>query len=463
MARRMVTAGAVLISFAVGLEMTVTSAAAPTMARELHGFTLFSWIFAAYTAAMTVTVPLWGKLADLYGRRLCILISVSLFGAGCIGAGLSQSMFELIGWRVVQGAAGGAFTPLAAILLADTWPLEKRPKVQGLIVAVGGAASVLGPALGGLIVHWLSWRWVFFITLPGLAIALILLLTALPKNWERKPGHPDYMGAVLFALLLGSGLVVLHQGQDMAWFRTLSWWIPVAAGLLWLSLAVLFWKAERRAAHPLLPLTLFRVRFFSTSVLAFFLASIMLYGALTYLPLFGQEVRGLAPAQSAHLLTPLMVAWVGLSGVAAWLALRVGFRLTTLLAAVCGMAGYGILMISSATTPFWITATGSGLIGLTGAFCLTPLIMGTQASIPKEEVGSGTATLLLARNVGASGGVTFMGLVMGLAGGHAAGITAVFTVGLGAATFLLLTSLAVPRRPEQVNRAEDPASPRCPE
>jgi len=455
-ARRMATAGAVLLSFTAGFELTVTSTAAPTIVKELGNLELFSWIFAAYSAAMTLSVPFWGKLADRYGRRICITVSILGFAIATAGAGLSTTVPMLIGWRFIEGLFGGAFTALGSIVMADLWPLEKRPKTQALIVVASGTASIVGPAFGAFLVHSLSWRWCFYVTLPGLGIALLLFLFSLPKWTNRKKRPIDLMGIALFAPLLGVILVSLDQALFL-----------VQHGL-WLAAAVLgiaivgwlFFRQERRAHDPLIPLNLFRIRFFTAANVIILLTGISVYGAIAYLPLFGQHVSGFSTAQAAHLLTPLGICWVGLSSLSSFLALRWNFRVTTIIGATGALLGFSIFLIPGLNENFLWMAAGSVGIGICGAFCLPPLVIGCQSELPKEQMGVGTSALLFARNIGSSAGVAVMGLWIGHTASSSTSTSSVqpsavmhaFTVGLVISAIMLIAAFFVPKH---VNENQD--------
>ena len=458
-ARYMATAGSVLLSFTAGFELTVTSTAAPAIVKDLGRVELFSWIFAAYSAAMTLSVPFWGKLADRYGRRICIAVSIIGFAIATAGAGLSTSVPMLIGWRFVEGIFGGAFTALGSIVMADLWPLEKRPKTQALIVVASGTASIVGPAFGAFLVHSLSWRWCFYVTLPGLGIALLLFLLSLPKWTDRKKRPIDYIGIALFAPLLGVLLISLDQiiflGQHWVWM--------VAAIALLGGLGFTFFRQENRAHDPLVPLKLFRIPFFTASNVIILLTGISVYGAIAYLPLFGQHVSGFTTAKAAHLLTPLGICWVGLSSLSSFLALRWNFRVTTIIGAVGALVGFAFFLTPGLNESFLWMAIGSVGIGICGAFCLPPLVIGCQSEIPKDQLGVGTSALLFARNIGSSAGVALMGLWIGHAatsGGKSdavssSSVTHAFTVGLVVSALMLIAACFVPKH---VSQKETPES-----
>src|SRR5256714_8242196 len=244
------------------LDTTIVGTAMPTIIGKLGGINLYSWVFSAYLLTSTTTVPIYGKLADLYGRKPIFIIGSSLFLLGSVASGAAQSMEQLIIFRAVQGVGAGAVLPIVLTIIGDIFTLEERARVQGLFSGVWGLSSIVGPALGGLIVDHFSWHWVFYINLPFGLVSVLLVLTSLKEDVERKHHHLDYIGtlaltggvvALLFALLQG--------GTTWAWISLPSLGLFTAT----IVLLVLFIYVEHRAAEPILPLTLFNNRIISLS------------------------------------------------------------------------------------------------------------------------------------------------------------------------------------------------------
>ncbi|HEY5902054.1 MAG TPA: MFS transporter, partial [Anaerolineales bacterium] len=293
----LVTIGIMLSLFMASMESTVVATAMPTIVGQLGGLEHYSWVFSAFMLASTTTVPLYGKLSDLYGRRVLYVVAMALFLAGSVLSGMAQSMTGLVAARSLQGIGAGGIMPLAFILIGEMFTLRERARMQGFFSGVWGVSSIVGPLLGGFLVDQLSWRWVFYINvLPGLlAAGLVAFAWRDQKHTHEKPSV-DYAGAALLtlsvvALLLG--LVQLGSGE--------SWLLILLAVVLF---AALMW-VENRAADPVLPLRLFRDRLFATSVFHGVLTGWAMFGSISCIPLFVQSVLGTSATQAGITITPM--------------------------------------------------------------------------------------------------------------------------------------------------------------
>src|SRR5215212_951565 len=285
-----VTAGVMTGMFLAALEATVVGTAMPTVISSLGGLNQYSWVFSAYLITSTVTVPVWGKLSDLYGRRLFYQIGIAVFLLGSILSGISTSMTQLIAFRALQGLGAGALVPLGMTIIGDVYTLEERAKMQAVFSGVWGLSSVVGPVVGGFITDQLSWRWVFYINVPfGLAAAAIMQL-ALKEPRRRERPAIDYAGAAL--LMAAITLLMLALVEGGATLSTLLSARNVALTASALVLGVLFIWVERRAADPVVPLNLFRNRVVAVAVGAGFLAGVAMFGAISFVPLFAQGALG---------------------------------------------------------------------------------------------------------------------------------------------------------------------------
>ena len=299
--------GIMLSLFMSAIEATVVATAMPTIVSQLGGLAAYSWVFSAYMLTSTTTVPLYGKLSDLYGRRPLFFIAMTLFLIGSILCGMSQNMGQLIAFRALQGLGAGGLIPLAFIIIGDILPFAQRARMQGLFSGVWGVASIAGPLLGGFLVDQLSWRWVFYVNIiPGL-LAIALVGIAL-RDPVRAPGAAkpsvDYGGAIL----LTAGVVALLLG--LFELGTPTGWTLLALALI--LFAVLFW-VERRAVDPILPLPLFRDRLFAVAIAQGVLSGWAMFGSTNFVPLFGQGVLGLSATAAGTALTPMMLSWTAAS------------------------------------------------------------------------------------------------------------------------------------------------------
>ena len=408
--RRAVMAGVMTGMFLAALEATVVGTAMPTVIASLGGLNQYSWVFSAYLITSTVTVPVWGKLSDLYGRRLFYQLGIAVFLLGSILSGLSATMTQLIAFRAVQGLGAGALVPLGMTIIGDIFTVEERTKMQAYFSGVWGLSSVVGPVVGGLITDQLSWRWVFYINLPvGLAAAAIIGLALREPRRTTRPAI-DYAGAVLLTasitlLMLalvegGSSVAALLSPRNLALFAASA------------VLALVFAWVERRAVDPIVPFALFRNRVVAVAVAAGFLAGVAMFGVISFVPLFAQGALGATATEAGSLLMPLMLSWVSMSVVGGRLLLRVGYRPTCI-------AGFALLTIGLAllslfgrdTARAWLyldlVLVGAGL-GLT----MLTLLIAVQQSVARTQLGIVTSLNQFVRSIGGAVGVAVMGAVL---------------------------------------------------
>ncbi|WP_434348325.1 MDR family MFS transporter [Myxococcus virescens] len=400
--RPLTTLALALSLFMAALEATVVSTAMPTVVGELGGIQHYAWVFTAYMLSSTITVPIYGKLADLYGRKPVLLFGIVLFLVGSIASGLSTSMAMLIGFRTLQGLGAGAMQPVALTIIGDIYTLEERAKVQGAFSAVWGIAGLIGPITGGFIVKYLTWHWVFFINVPVGVGCLVLLLSYFHERVERKPQKLDYAGA---ALLTGWVVALLVGVQGVG---VNLWGLPVAAVLLAAFVAV-----ERKAAEPIIPMSIFKVPAIVISSIAGALFSAAMFGATTYVPLFVQGVLGGTPTEAGGMITPMIVGWPLAALVAGKLLLKTGFR--PLIVGGLGLTVVGTTLMAlllGPQAPKLVPEVAMGLFGIGMGFASTALLIAVQTSVGWELRGVATASNMFFRTIGGAIGVGLMGGVM---------------------------------------------------
>jgi EmrB/QacA subfamily drug resistance transporter len=401
-----VTIGVMTGMFIAALEATVVGTAMPTVIASLGGINHYSWVFTAYIVTSTVTVPVWGKLSDLYGRRLLYQAGIFVFLLGTLLSGLSTSMTQLIIFRAIQGLGAGALVPLGMTIIGDIFTLKERSRMQAFFGGVWGLSSVIGPVLGGFLTDQLSWRWVFFINLPIGIIAAAIIGFALKEPKLTEKPSVDYAGAGLLMVAISLMMLVLVESTSMTALLTTQNLLILAISII--LLAIFVW-VEKRAKDPMIPFELFRNKTVSVSVAAGFLAGVAMFGVISFVPLFAQGALGLTATQAGSLLMPLMLSWVSMSVLGGRLLLKIGYRIITIVGFVFLTIGFILLAIfqrDSARTWLYIDLilVGAGL-GLT----MLTLLIAVQQAVERNQLGIATSLNQFSRAIGGAFGVAIMG------------------------------------------------------
>jgi EmrB/QacA subfamily drug resistance transporter len=404
--RVVVVTGAIMLSlFLASMESTVVATGMPTIVSQLGGLEYYSWVFSAYMLASTTTVPLYGKLSDLYGRKPIYAAAMIIFLIGSLLCGFSQSMVQLVAARAVQGIGAGGLLPLAFIIIGDMFTLEQRARMQGLFSSVWGVSSVVGPLLGGFLVDQVSWHWIFFINIvPGL-IAGILVWQAWvdqPREGKTRPSV-DYAGA----FLLTAGVVVLLLG--LFELGTPVGWVLLVGAVL--AFALLGW-VERRAPDPVLPLSLFRDRLFIIACAHGILAGWAMFGSTAYIPLFVQAVLGTSATAAGATLTPLLIAWVIASIIGSRLLLKMGYRTLAVIGMVLLTIGSFMMSRISAGSSQLSLVIGLSLMGIGMGLSIPAFLIAVQSTVERRFLGTATSTLQFSRSIGGVLGVSVMGVAL---------------------------------------------------
>ena len=410
-----VTIGVMTGMFIAALEATVVGTAMPTVIASLGGLNHYSWVFSAYLVTSTVTVPVWGKLSDIYGRRLLYQIGIGIFLLGSILSGMSDTMTQLIIFRAIQGLGAGALVPLGMTIIGDIFTLEERARMQAYFSGVWGLSSVVGPIVGGFITDQISWRWVFYINLPvGILAALIIGFALKEPKLTKKP-KIDYAGAGVLMLAISLLMLVLVEGSASVavFFSTENILLFVSS----IVLLGLFAWIEKRASDPIIPFDLFKNRTISVSVGAGFLAGVAMFGAISFVPLFAQGALGSTATEAGSLLTPLMLSWVTMSVIGGRILLKVGFCTITLTGFVVLSAGFILLsMFQRDTARIWLYVD-LALIGAGLGLTMLTLLIAVQQAVERTKLGVATSLNQFSRAIGGAFGVAIMGafLTAGLA------------------------------------------------
>lgn len=389
------------------LENTIVGTAMPTVIASLGGIEIYSWVFAAYILASTVMTPIWGKTADLIGRRPAMFGGLMLFIIGSALSGAAHSMPQLIAFRVIQGLGAAALFPVGVTIIGDLLTLEQRAKMMPLFSGMWGLASLIGPLIGGILTEQLSWRWCFYIILPAGLLSLGLIWWGYSEKYERRSKIIfDYAGTFTLAVSLVLLLLVIERGAEFSWSLNLMLVGVSALFTLW------FLRIEQTHPEPLLPLKLFQIPLVSITIVHGFFVMMALIGAMSFLPLFVQGVIGTSAAEAGRVLTPLIFPWVIASIIGSRLILKFGYRPLALIAMVSMLLGAGLLTRVTVATTRLELSIDVALLGIGGGLTVATLMLAAQHAVPRSEMGVTTAAVQFFRSIGAAFGTGTMGAIL---------------------------------------------------
>ena len=397
--------------FLAALDQTVVGTALPHIVSDLRGNDVYIWPFTSYLVTATVTGPLYGKLSDLFGRRLLFITGVGIFLVGSLLSGLSQTMAQFIAFRGLQGLGAGALFPISIAIIGDIFSPSERGKYLGFFGAVFGLSSIIGPAIGGLITDNIGWHWIFFVNLPIGAVVLYVIFRILPTRRDTGATRSiDYLGAAFFVAALVPILIGLTNKQFGQWTDGDVGGFILAG----LALAVVFVWVESRAQDPIVPLQLFRIPAFTASVTGMFLAVMGFFAAVVFLPRWYQVVQGSSATLSGYEILPLLLGLIVSAIAAGQIVARTG-RFKALIAGSLVVAALGLFLLTNLRTDtpaplvwLWMAITG---IGVGPSFAIFTLIV--QNNVPPRELGTATSSLTLFQQVGGTVGLAIAGSIFG--------------------------------------------------
>ena len=392
------------------LDQTIVATALPRIVGDLGGLNNYSWVITAYVLAAAVTVPLYGKLGDIYGRRRLYIVAISIFLSGSVLCGLAQSMTQLVAARAVQGMGAGGLFALAIATVGVIVPPRDRGRYQGLIGATFAAGSIIGPAIGGLIVDNTTWRWVFFVNLPVGAVALAVIAIAIPKRTQRREHSLDLLGATLLAIATSSFLLgLVWGGEQHPWTSTQ---VLAAFGIAAVAVTA-FTFVERNSEEPILPFEFLRNPIVAAGVASVGLSAMAMVGTIAFVPLFVQGVIGTSATSSGVVLTPFMLGAVTASAISGqWISRSGHYRPNAIAGPI--VLGFGLFLLSrmdtsttNAEAAAFMVVSGIGL-----GMMMQVFVIAVQNQVPMRSMGSATALTQFARSIGATLGVTLMGVIV---------------------------------------------------
>jgi EmrB/QacA subfamily drug resistance transporter len=404
--RNMVLAAALMATLVPAVESTIVATAMPTIVADLDGFSLFSWIFATPLLTFAVTVPLYGRLADVYGRRRIFFIGTTIFLVGTTLCGFARSATVLILFRAIQGCGSGAIQPIAATILGDIYTPAERARIQGWSSSVFGIAAVVGPAMGAFLVEHVHWSVVFWVNLPVGLLSIAMFWVFLPERVERREHTIDYLGGVLLVVGVGALMVALVQAATLDRLTIIA---LTALGLAALAGLVVH---ELRTPEPMFPFGLWRKRVIGLSNLAGFGASVTMVSVGVVLPAYAQGVMGRTPGVAGLVVGAASVSWMFAAIGAGRLMIRTSYRLTAAIGGIALVAGSALLLMLDADSSPILPAAAAFLIGIAMGFCNTTFLVAIQAAVERTQRGIGTGSQMFMRMIGQAVGAALLGAML---------------------------------------------------
>jgi len=410
--------GLMLAMSVAALDSTVVSTAMPTIVGKLGGLSLFSWVFSIYLLTSTVPVPLYGKLADLYGRKPVLLFGCVLFLVGSVLCGIAGTMEQLIFFRAIQGLGAGAIMPMVMTVVGDNFPVEQRARVQGFFSGVWGVSSLLGPLVGGAITSGVSWRWIFLINLPIGIIGILILTYVFHERLEKRSHVIDGYGTLLLTGALVAFMLALLQGvKEWGWLGSPTLGLFAVAAFL----MVLFVLQEKRVREPIIALSLFSNKVIAVAGLGTLMGGAMMFGFTSYVPLFIQGVHGDSALQTGLILLPMSFLWTVGSIISGRTILRLGYYPSLIVGGVLLISGGTTLLFLSSESSLGIAVLAGVFAGLGMGFTMPALVISVQNSVEWNQRGVATSLTQFFRTIGGSISVAIMGAILAsrMAGGLA--------------------------------------------
>lgn len=406
--RGWILAALMLTMMLAAMDITIVSTAIPQIVSDLGGFSKFTWVFSIYLLAQTVTIPLYGKLSDMYGRKLILIFGIIIFLIGSATSAMAWDISSLIAFRGIQGLGAGSIMATVNTIAGDIYSVQERAKIQGYLSSIWGVSAILGPALGGALAEFVNWRWIFLINLPVGALSIFFLMAFFKEKVDAEKPIIDYKGAILILFTLAILLIyLLESGQAWPW---LSW---QSIGLLALTIFLALWtyRIEKGSAHAIMPMWLWKNRTLAFTNFAMAGMGIVMMGPETFLPTFTQASLGLGIIASGFVLASMSIGWPTASALSGRLYLRIGFRETSMIGTVLVfLSCIGFLLIPR-PQPIYLIVIQQIVMGAGFGLLSTPSLVGTQSMVSWQQRGVVTSATVFSRNLGQSLGATLMGAI----------------------------------------------------
>lgn len=407
--RPFILAAVMLGVFLSAIEATIVATAMPSIVTDLQHFTSYSWVFSAYLLSSSATVLIFGKLADIYGRRPIYVLGIVTFLIGSLLAGCSNTMWLLIIARFIQGVGAGALTPVATTIVGDIYTKEERAKVQGYLSAVWGISAILGPLIGAFFVDFLHWRYVFWMNIPLGILSMLGILVFLREDVKKEKQYIDYRGAILLIVSISLLLYILVEGgTSINWvsFPMVILLTAMITSSLWLV------RHERKSKEPMIPGSIWKYRLITIANVTSLLTGMIIISASSFLPTFVQGVMRESALIAGFTLTTMSIGWPIASTIAGRLLLNIGYRRTSIIGGIALLIGATFFISLPSIQHFLWAGAGSFFIGIGMGMTGTAFIVGIQTNVSWKVRGSATASNMFMRSMGSALGVAFLGGVL---------------------------------------------------
>lgn len=406
--RGWVLAALMLTMMLAAMDITIVSTAIPQIVSDLGGFSKFTWVFSIYLLAQTVTIPIYGKLSDMYGRKRILLFGIVIFLIGSATSAMAWDIGSLITFRGIQGLGAGSIMATVNTIAGDIYSVKERAKIQGYLSSIWGVSAILGPALGGALAEFVNWRWIFLINLPVGALSIFFLITFFKEKVVPMKATIDYRGAILILCTLGLLLVyLLESGQSWPWLS----WPSFTLLILIVIMAIWTYRSERKLPHAIMPTWLWKNKTLALTNFAMAGMGIVMMGPETFLPTFTQASLGLGIIASGFVLASMSIGWPTASALSGRLYLRIGFRETAMIGAVLIFLACLWFLFLPRPQPVYLIVLNQIMIGAGFGLLSTPSLVGIQSMVSWQQRGTVTSAIVFSRNLGQSLGATLVGAI----------------------------------------------------